>query len=115
MADERLEVRRQLLEVPRAHGAAARRQLGCAACFLQWKASVGATGGAETAASPMQGGQMQYAPWQTNRREKGWLISHSPAVSALLLSGLSAPYNQAPPVLTVSRAYWDPHLQQPEV
>ena len=36
MADERLEVRRQLLEVPRAHGAAARRQLGCAACFLQW-------------------------------------------------------------------------------
>lgn len=39
MADERLQVRRQLLEVPRAHGAAARCQLGCAACFLQWNTS----------------------------------------------------------------------------
>jgi hypothetical protein len=36
VADERLEVRRQLLEVPRAHGAAARCQLGCTASLLQW-------------------------------------------------------------------------------
>ena len=73
MADERLEVRRQLLEVPRARGAAARRQLGCAACLLPWNTSAEHMDAqTRTTADPMQRSQMQDASnhGKTNRHEE---------------------------------------------
>lgn len=107
VANERLEVRRQLLEVPRAHWAAARCQLGCTACLLQLGTSAEHCRCAETADNPMQGGRCYTHHGKPSKQAREMTSDQSqPCSKCTFAHRLVRPLQPETALLIVSTACW---------